>query len=190
MLRAHARGGGRGTVNPLARKVVCGICGCTMEQTASGCAGKKQERRTATFAAALHSGIKHAVRGRTICRWSSCGVGTGADALHIAGHLKPEWFEAEQIKSEAEQCRQAKREELERLKAEIQRRRKAMQELRIWIKQRDRQLRAVCADEPCFLDEADRLEKRCVLLEDALARAANTPGQKKRWSIASMQPGK
>lgn len=30
-----------------------------------------------------------------------------------------------------------------------------------------------------FLDEADRLEKRCVLLEDALARAANTPGQKK-----------
>lgn len=41
-----------------------------------------------------------------------------------------------------------------------------------------------------FLDEADRLEKRCVLLEDALQRAQTRQGRKKRWSIASMQPGK
>ena len=49
MLRAHARGGGRGTVNPLAGKVVCGICGCTMEQTASGCAGKKTGKANRYF---------------------------------------------------------------------------------------------------------------------------------------------
>lgn len=72
-----------------------------------------------------------------------------------------------------------KREELERLKAEIQRRRKAMQELYL-----DKSSGTVSSAQfaqmnRAFLDEADRLEKRCVLLEDALARAANTPGAEK-----------
>ena len=180
MLRAHARGGGRGTVNPLARKVVCGICGCTMEQTASGCAGKKTGKANRYFRCRTSQRDKTRCPGQNYMPMEQLQeLVLERTRFHIAGHLKPEWFEAEQIKSEAEQCRQAKREELERLKAEIQRRRKAMQELYL-----DKSSGTVSSAQfaqmnRAFLDEADRLEKRCVLLEDALARAANTPGQKK-----------
>ena len=180
MLRAHARGGGRGTVNPLAGKVVCGICGCTMEQTASGCAGKKTGKANRYFRCRTSQRDKTRCPGQNYMPMEQLQeLVLERTRFHIAGHLKPEWFEAEQIKSEAEQCRQAKREELERLKAEIQRRRKAMQELYL-----DKSSGTVSSAQfaqmnRAFLDEADRLEKRCVLLEDALARAANTPGQKK-----------
>ncbi len=40
LLGERARGGGDGTVNPLARKVFCGICGTSMEQTGSGYTSK------------------------------------------------------------------------------------------------------------------------------------------------------
>lgn len=110
--------------------------------------------------------------------------------FHIAGHLKPECFEAEQIKSEAEQCRQAKREELERLKAEIQRRRKAMQELYL-----DKSSGTVSSAQfaqmnRAFLDEADRLKKGACCWKTPWRGQRTRQGRKKRWSIASMQPGK
>lgn len=44
MLHSRARSGTGGTVHPLAGKVVCGLCGRVMEQTASGHVGKDGQR--------------------------------------------------------------------------------------------------------------------------------------------------
>ena len=92
MLRAHARGGGRGTVNPLAGKVCLRDTAVrAMEQTASGCAGKNAGKALNRYFPLPHltAGQEHAVRDRTICPWSSCRSWCWSGARHhIAGHLE------------------------------------------------------------------------------------------------------
>ena len=81
MLRAHARGGGRGTVNPLAGKVVCGICGCTMEQTASGYAGKKNRKGEPLLSLPHFTAGQNTLSGAELyADGAAAGAGTGADA--------------------------------------------------------------------------------------------------------------
>ena len=127
MLKERTRSGGKGTIHPLAKKVVCGCCGSYMEQTGRQPKADGTQRRYVRCR--MHQ------RAPEVCGNKTC---TDMNALrmlcwNVSGRmwqiiltLKKLPFQNRMTQSSSEH---AKRDELKRLKSEVDRRRKAMQEL-------------------------------------------------------------
>ena len=128
MMQGRTRSGAGGTIHPLARKVVCGCCGCIMEQT--GRPLKADGTRVHYVRCRMHQ------RAPKRCGNKTC---TNLDDLqelvlrriweYAAEYFDPEKVELPRRDDPVRQRAQAQCSELKRLKGEVERRRKAMQEL-------------------------------------------------------------
>ena len=128
MMQGRTRSGAGGTIHPLARKVVCGCCGCIMEQT--GRPLKADGTRVHYVRCRMHQ------RAPKRCGNKTC---TNLDDLqelvlrrireYAAEYFDPEKVGLPRRDDPVRQREQAKRSELKRLKGEADRRRKAMQQL-------------------------------------------------------------
>ena len=129
MLQGRARSGAGGQVHPLARLVVCGCCGAVMEQTGSGSVRADGTRRR-------YLRCRTHQRAPERCSNQTC---TSLDALQdlILGRVRDyaaSWFYPQQIElpetdTPARRRVQALKEERRRLQTDVDRRRKAIQEL-------------------------------------------------------------
>ena len=128
MLKERTRSGGKGTIHPLAKKVVCGCCGSYMEQTGHQPKADGTQRRYVRCR--MHQ------RAPEVCGNKTC---TDMNALenavleriraYVADYFDPEKVTLPEQDDLIQQREHAKRDELKRLKSEVDRRRKAMQEL-------------------------------------------------------------
>ena len=128
MLKERTRSGGKGTIHPLAKKVVCGCCGSYMEQTGRQPKADGTQRRYVLCR--MHQ------RAPEVCGNKTC---TDMNALenavleriraYVADYFDPEKVTLPEQDDPIQQREYAKRDELKRLKSEVDRRRKAMQEL-------------------------------------------------------------
>ena len=128
MLKERTRSGGKGTIHPLAKKVVCGCCGSYMEQTGRQPKADGTQRRYVRCR--MHQ------RAPEVCGNKTC---TDMNALenavleriraYVADYFEPEKVTLPEQDDPIQQREHAKRDELKRLKSEVDRRRKAMQEL-------------------------------------------------------------
>ena len=128
MMQERTRSGEKGTIHPLAKKVVCGCCGSCMEQTGRQSRADGTQRRYVRCR--MHQ------RAPEVCGNKTC---TDMDALenavleriraYAADYFDPEKVTLPEQDDPIQQREQAKRDELKRLKSEADRRRKAMQEL-------------------------------------------------------------
>ena len=128
MMQRRTRSGAGGMIHPLAGKVVCSCCGSVMEQTARqpGADGT----RTRYVRCRMHQ------RAPEVCGNKTC---TDMNALenavleriraYVADYFDPEKVTLPEQDDPIQQREHAKRDELKRLKSEVDRRRKAMQEL-------------------------------------------------------------
>ena len=128
MMQSRTRSGAGGVVHPLARKVVCSCCGCIMEQT--GGPPRADGTRVRYVRCRMHQ------RAPKRCGNRTC---TDLDDLqklvlrrireYAEDYFDPEKVELPRRDDPVQQREQAKRSQLKRLKGEVERRRKAMQEL-------------------------------------------------------------
>ena len=128
MMQRRTRSGAGGMIHPLARKVVCGCCGCIMEQT--GRPLKADGTRVHYVRCRMHQ------RAPKRCGNKTC---TNLDDLqelvlrrireYAAEYFDPEKVELPRRDDPVRQRARAQCSELKRLKGEADRRRKAMQEL-------------------------------------------------------------
>lgn len=128
MLKERTRSGGKGTIHPLAKKVVCGCCGSYMEQTGRQPKADGTQRRYVRCR--MHQ------RAPEVCGNKTC---TDMNALenavlkriraYVADYFDPEKVTLPEQDDPIQQREHAKHDELKRLKSEVDRRRKAMQEL-------------------------------------------------------------
>ena len=128
MLKERTRSGGKGTIHPLAKKVVCGCCGSYMEQTGRQPKADGTQRRYVRCR--MHQ------RAPEVCGNKTC---TDMNALenavleriraYVADYFDPEKVTLPEQDDPIQQREYAKRDELKRLKSDVDRRRKAMQEL-------------------------------------------------------------
>lgn len=128
MLKERTRSGGKGTIHPLAKKVVCGCCGSYMEQTGRQPKADGTQRR--------YVRCRMYQRAPEVCGNKTC---TDMNALenavleriraYVADYFDPEKVTLPEQDDPIQQREYAKRDELKRLKSEVDRRRKAMQEL-------------------------------------------------------------
>ena len=128
IMQRRTRSGAGGMIHPLARKVVCSCCGCIMEQTSRQ--PKADGTRVRYVRCRMHQ------RAPKRCGNKTC---TNLDDLqelvlrHIreyaAKYFDPEKVELPRRDDPVRQRNQAMREELRKLRGDVERRRKAMQEL-------------------------------------------------------------
>ena len=183
MLAERARGGDGGQVNPLARKVFCGICGASMEQTGSGYVSKGSGRARKYFRCRMSG------RDKTRCAGQDYMPVEELQVLvlerirnHVAAYLDPAAVDTASFTAEVQQRRKIRLDELGRLQGEIKRRKKAMQDLYL-----DKSSGLVSAAQfaqinGALLDEAKTLEKRCARLEQELDVSADTGRRRKQFS--------
>lgn len=129
MLQGRARSGAGGQVHPLARLVVCGSCGAVMEQTGSGSVRTDGARRR-------YLRCRTHQRAPERCSNKTC---TSLDALqdlvlerireYAASWFDPRQVELPETDTPARRRMQALKEERRRLQTDVERRRKAIQEL-------------------------------------------------------------
>lgn len=129
MLQGRARSGVGGQVHPLARLVVCGSCGAVMEQTGSGSVRTDGARRR-------YLRCRTHQRAPERCSNKTC---TSLDALqdlvlerireYAASWFDPQQVELPETDTPARRRVQALKEERRRLQTDVDRRRKAIQEL-------------------------------------------------------------
>lgn len=170
LLSVRARSGSKGTIHPLARKIMCSCCGSIMEQCGSGTT-KADSRRKKYVRCRMHQ------RAPERCTNKTC---TDLAFLQEAvrqriQNYSENYFEPDQMVFPERNHSIAKREqelkkELHRLKCEIEKRQKAIQELYldktagIIGKAQFIELNQV------FLEENDRSEKQIAKLEDELKK--------------------
>lgn len=183
MLADRVRGGGGGKVNPLARKVFCGICGTSMEQTGSGSVGKGSGTARKYFRCRMSQ------RDKTRCTGQGYMPMEELQSLvlerirnHVAGYLTPAAVDTAALSAEVQQRRKVRLCELDRLQSEIKRRRKATQELYL-----DKSSGLVSTAQfaqinQAFLEEMETLEKRCTRLEQELDAGADAGQAHKQFS--------
>ena len=128
MLKERTRSGGKGTIHPLAKKVVCGCCGSYMEQTGRQPKADGTQRRYVRCR--MHQ------RAPEVCGNKTCtdmneleNVVLERIRAYVADYFDPEKVTLPEQDDPIQQREHAKRDELKRLKSEVDRRRKAMQEL-------------------------------------------------------------
>ena len=128
MMQRRTRSGAGGMIHPLARKMVCSCCGCIMEQT--GRPPKADGTRVRYVRCRMH---QHAPKQ---CGNKTCTNLTDLQNVvlqRIRAYVS-DWFDPEKVKlpeqdDPVRQRNQAMREELRKLRSDVERRRKAMQEL-------------------------------------------------------------
>ena len=128
MMQRRTRSGASGVIHPLARKLVCSCCGCIMEQT--GRPPKADGTRVRYVRCRVHQ------RAPERCGNKTC---TNLDDLqelvlrrireYAAEYFDPEKVELPRRDDPVRQRAQAKRSERKRLQGEVERRRKAVQQL-------------------------------------------------------------
>lgn len=169
-LKNRARSGSNGMVHPLARKVVCGCCGSIMEQSGSG-----ENRANGTRRRYLRCRMHQRAPER--CSNKTC---TDLNALeetvlqriraYVEDYFDPQKVDLPQRYDPAQKREQAKRAELRRLKGEVERRRKAIQELYL-----DKASGLIDAGmfsqmNQSFLEEVKQAEARILILETELGQ--------------------
>ena len=170
MLKDRTRSGSNGMIHPLARKVVCGCCGSIMEQCGSG-----EVRTDGTRKKYLRCRMHQRAPDR--CPNKTC---TDLNALKetvlqrirtcVENYFDPQKVDLPERDDPAKKREQAKREELRRLKSEVERRRKAMQELYL-----DKVSGLIDAGmfsqmNQSFLEEVKQAEARIEILETELGQ--------------------
>ena len=128
MLKERTRSAAGGMIHPLARKVVCSCCGCIMEQT--GRPPRADGTRIRYVRCRMHQ------RAPEQCGNKTCTNLTDLQNVvlqRICAYVS-DWFDPEKVKPPEQddpvrQRNQAMREELRKLRGDVERRRKAMQEL-------------------------------------------------------------
>lgn len=128
MLKEHTRSGAKGEIHPLAKKIVCGCCGSFMEQTG------RQPRADGTKIRYIRCRMHQ--RAPEQCGNKTCTNLTDLQNVvlqRIRAYVS-DWFDPEKVKlpeqdDPVRQRNQAMREELRKLRGDVERRRKAMQEL-------------------------------------------------------------
>ena len=128
MLKERTRSAVGGMIHPLARKVVCSCCGCIMEQT--GRPPRADGTRIRYVRCRMHQ------RAPEQCGNKTCTNLTDLQNVvlqRICAYVS-DWFDPEKVKPPEQddpvrQRNQAMREELRKLRGDVERRRKAMQEL-------------------------------------------------------------
>ena len=128
MMQGRTRSAVSGRIHPLARKVVCSCCGCIMEQT--GRPPRADGTRIRYVRCRMHQ------RAPEVCGNKTCTNLTDLQNVvlqRIRAYVS-DWFDPEKVKlpeqdDPVRQRNQAMREELRKLRGDVERRRKAMQEL-------------------------------------------------------------
>ena len=128
MMQERTRSGEKGMIHPLAKKVVCGCCGSCMEQTG------RQPRADGTQRRYVRCRMHQ--RAPEVCGNKTCTNLTDLQNVvlqRIRAYVS-DWFDPEKVKlpeqdDPVRQRNQAMREELRKLRGDVERRRKAMQEL-------------------------------------------------------------
>ena len=169
MLRRRARSSGPGQVHPLAAKVQCGICGAMMEQSSSGCTAKGRDGPVRYFRCRMSQ------RDRRRCTGQPYMPAAQLEELvlerlrsYVRAYFDPASLDHILLCAEAEKKRQTRQEELRRLRSELERRRRAIQQLYL-----DKTEGLVPPEQfsqlnEAFLQQAGQLEKRCAALEEEL----------------------
>lgn len=170
MLKDRTRSGSNGMIHPLARKVVCGCCGSIMEQCGSGEVRADGTRRR-YLRCRMHQ------RAPERCPNKTC---TDLNALketvlqrirtYVENYFDPQKVDLPERDDPAKKREQAKRDELRRLKSEVERRRKAIQELYL-----DKASGLIDAGvfsqmNQSFLEEVKQAEARIEILETELGQ--------------------
>lgn len=175
MMQERTRSGEKGTIHPLAKKVVCGCCGSCMEQTG------RQPRADGTQRRYVRCRMHQ--RAPEVCGNKTC---TDMDALenavleriraYAADYFDPEKVTLPEQDDPIRQREQARRDELKRLKSEAARRRKAMQEL--YLDKVSGLIDAVQFSEmnQTFLEEVKKAETRIDALETELEQRQEETG--------------
>ena len=175
MMQERTRSGEKGTIHPLAKKVVCGCCGSCMEQTG------RQPRADGTQRRYVRCRMHQ--RAPEVCGNKTC---TDMDALenavleriraYAADYFDPEKVTLPEQDDPIRQREQARRDELKRLKSEAARRRKAMQEL--YLDKVSGLIDAVQFSEmnQTFLEEVKKAETRIDTLETELEQQQEETG--------------
>lgn len=125
MLHSGARSGTGGQVHPLAGRVFCGLCGRAMEQTASGHT-EKDGTRTRYFR------CRTALRDRTLCPgqpYLPVSALENAVLERLRRHLVPYLHPEDPSLYSPDPDEKAREEEKARLRAELERRRTALETL-------------------------------------------------------------
>lgn len=128
MMKERTRSGAKGEIHPLAKKIVCGCCGSFMEQTG------RQPRADGTKIRYVRCRMHQ--RAPEQCGNKTCTNLTDLQNVvlqRIRAYVS-DWFDPEKVKlpeqdDPVRQRNQAMREELRKLRGDVERRRKAMQEL-------------------------------------------------------------
>ena len=175
MMQERTRSGEKGTIHPLAKKVVCGCCGSCMEQTG------RQPRADGTQRRYVRCRMHQ--RAPEVCGNKTC---TDMNALenavleriraYAADYFDPEKVTLPEQDDPIRQREQARRDELKRLKSEAARRRKAMQEL--YLDKVSGLIDAVQFSEmnQTFLEEVKKAETRIDTLETELVQQQEETG--------------
>ena len=128
MMKGRTRSGGKGEIHPLARKVVCGCCGSTMEQTARQ--PNAEGVRIRYVRCRMHQ------RAPERCSNKTCTNLTELQEVmlerireYVMDYFDPEKVSLPDREDPSQKREQIKRDELRRLKSDVAKRRKAMQEL-------------------------------------------------------------
>ena len=128
MMQGRTRSSVSGMIHPLARKMVCSCCGCIMEQTG------RQPRADGTRVRYVRCRMHQ--RAPEVCGNKTCTNLNDLQELvlerirvYVADYFDPEKVTLPEQDDPIQQREHAKRDELKRLKSEVDRRRKAMQEL-------------------------------------------------------------
>ena len=167
MMQRRTRSGAGGMIHPLARKAVCSCCGCIMEQT--GRPPKADGTRVRYVRCRTHQ------RAPKRCGNGTCTNLNDLQELvlrrireYAEDYFDPEKVELPQRHDPVRQREQARRDELKRLKSEVDRRRRAMQEL--YLDKVSGLIDTVQFSEmnQTFLEEVKKAETRINLLETEL----------------------
>ena len=167
MMQGRTRSAVSGRIHPLARKVVCSCCGCIMEQT--GRPPRADGTRIRYVRCRMHQ------RAPEVCGNKTCTNLTDLQNVvlqRIRAYVS-DWFDPEKVKlpeqdDPVRQRNQAMREELCKLRGDVERRRKAMQELYL-----DKVSGLIASAQffemnKSFLDEVSSAEARIEKLESEL----------------------
>lgn len=129
IMKGHVRSSSSGMIHPLAQKVICGCCGSVMERT-----GKKAQRPNEKSRVYVRCRMHQ--RAPTRCSNQTCTNLNHLDDMvlqrirsYVQAYFDPQKMELPRQDNPARKREQAMHEELRRLKNEIVRRKKAMQEL-------------------------------------------------------------
>lgn len=170
IMKGRVRSSGTGRIHPLAQKVICGCCGSVMEQT-----GKKAQRPDGRPRRYVRCRMHQRAPNR-------CGNQTCTDLnrledmvlqrirSYVQAYFDPRKVELPRQDNPARKREQAMQDELRRLKNEVARRRKAMQELYL-----DKASGLIDAGmfsqmNQSFLEEVKQAEARILILETELGQ--------------------